>query len=90
MSNLNLQYPIKCQSQILNSVDKERNTRQKIKNERKIANRHKIKNLSNPLIIKLTKNETLTKLEKITFKVNKFKEIKTSQTLAKNNNKILC
>ena len=87
MSNLNLQYLIKCQSQIPNSVDKERNTRQKIKKERKITNRHKIKNLSNPLIIKSIKNETLTKLEKITFKVNKFKEIKTSKTLGKNNNK---
>ena len=87
MSNLNLQYSIKCQSQIPNSVEKERNTRQKIKKERKITNRHKIKNLSNPLIIKSIKNETLTKLEKITFKVNKFKEIKTSKTLGKNNNK---
>ena len=65
MLNLNLQYSIKCQSQILrNSVDKERKTKQDI-NWKKITNGHKkSKNLLNPLRTKSINNEQFTNIWK--------------------------
>ena len=59
MLNLNLQYSIKCQSQILrNSVDKERKTKQDI-NWKKITNGHKNHHKN-----QVNKNERFTKIWK--------------------------